>query len=379
VRILFSGTPGHGHLLPLLPLARAFRGQGDDVAFATSGAFAGLFAAEDMALLPVGPTLDVQLGELVARTGTDPTAPVTVDVEAEFFAGVRIDIVLDEALAAARSWKPDLIVSEHYDFVGPFLAVELGVPSAPLAVAPARTAAFDAATAVVADRRYRARGLTPSGPRWYLDTCPPSLQPHDWTAPEHHLPLRPEAHRAPGWRPAGEHAARGSAPAVLVTFGTQFASPAVSGPILRVLAAQGYDVRTTLGPAGSAADFEPFAADVTLVGFTPLAELLRDVDVVVTHGGAGTTLGTLAEGIPLVVVPLGADQFIHAERVAAAGAGVGLPGGPGDPESVAKAVADVLADARFTSGARRIAAEIAAFSSPEEVASTLRARMSGTA
>jgi hypothetical protein len=64
MRILFSGTPGYGHLLSLVPLAQAFCQQGDDAAFTTSESFSALFAAEEMELLPAGPPLGIMLGEL---------------------------------------------------------------------------------------------------------------------------------------------------------------------------------------------------------------------------------------------------------------------------------------------------------------------------
>jgi UDP:flavonoid glycosyltransferase YjiC (YdhE family) len=45
----------------------------------------------------------------------------------------------------------------------------------------------------------------------------------------------------------------------------------------------------------------------------------------VTHGGLGSTLGALAHGVPLVVVPLfSLDQWFNAAAVARAGAGVAL-------------------------------------------------------
>jgi hypothetical protein len=42
-------------------------------------------------------------------------------------------------------------------------------------------------------------------------------------------------------------------------------------------------------------------------------------DLVVTHGGGGTTLAALNGGIPLLIVPQGGDQFLTAERACAAG------------------------------------------------------------
>jgi UDP:flavonoid glycosyltransferase YjiC (YdhE family) len=53
------------------------------------------------------------------------------------------------------------------------------------------------------------------------------------------------------------------------------------------------------------------------------------------HGGSGTTLGALAAGLPLVVVPLFADQPVNARRVAAVGAGLAVEP---EPESAGESV-----------------------------------------
>lgn len=381
MRILFSGTPGYGHLLPLVPLARAFRQQGDDVAFTTSNSLSALFAAEEMELLPAGPPLEVMLAELFERFGGppetefgEPQPEVPPAVVAEFFGGVRVDAAFDQALSAARAWKPDLIVGEHYDFVGPLLAAELRVPAAVLGIAPPFGAEFDALTANVVSRRYARRGLTVSAPRWKFDMWPAGLQAGDWVEPQPHFTLRPEAHRAAGWQPTVLAPARTSRPTVLVSFGTIHSSPAVLTPVLRELAKQEIDIKATLGPS-SHADYDLDADNVTLLEFTPLAELLQGVDVLVGAGGAGTTAGALAKGIPLVSAPLAADQFLIAERVEAAGAGIALPHLAGGPEAVAKAVADVLTDAAYKTAAQQVAAEIAGLTSPEDVASLLRAEV----
>jgi UDP:flavonoid glycosyltransferase YjiC (YdhE family) len=54
------------------------------------------------------------------------------------------------------------------------------------------------------------------------------------------------------------------------------------------------------------------------------ADVMADAVLVVCHGGAGTTLGALAAGVPLVVFPLFADQAANAACVAHAGAGVAV-------------------------------------------------------
>ena len=107
--ILFSTTPAAlGHLLPLLPLARAARGHGHDVAVLTAQPFSSHLDA-GFEMLPAGPTVDVLLTEVKRRCG-DPSDGTDPERVAEFFAGTRVDFTFDQALPAAKVWQPDLIV-----------------------------------------------------------------------------------------------------------------------------------------------------------------------------------------------------------------------------------------------------------------------------
>jgi UDP:flavonoid glycosyltransferase YjiC (YdhE family) len=90
---------------------------------------------------------------------------------------------------------------------------------------------------------------------------------------------------------------------------------------------------------------------------------------VVCHGGSGTVLGALAAGVPMVVVPLGADQPHNAQRIAATGAGLALP--KPDASSLRAAIERVLAEAVFRNNARRLAAEIAALPNLERAVAAL--------
>jgi UDP:flavonoid glycosyltransferase YjiC (YdhE family) len=75
----------------------------------------------------------------------------------------------------------------------------------------------------------------------------------------------------------------------------------------------------------------------------------------------------------MVVVPQGADQFLHAERAANAGAAIQLLPDDFTPEALAQAVDTLLSTPTYRSNARRIADQIAAMPSPEEVVTTLAA------
>ncbi|MBM0230667.1 hypothetical protein JNW91_01505 [Micromonospora sp. STR1_7] len=209
MRVLFSNVPAFGHFLPLLPLARAFRRQGHDVAVVTAAGMTPLIAPEGIELLPAGPMPDVLFAEVGRKLGLNPATEPTPEAVAEFFAGVRVDLTADEALAQAKSWQPDLVVNEMVDFVGPLVATSLGVPLATLAFGPSVPAEFTEALTAVVRSRYEERGLpaperAPAG-RWLLDTCPPGLQFENAVVPSgvERLALRPEPHQSPD-APAGE-------------------------------------------------------------------------------------------------------------------------------------------------------------------------------
>src|SRR6188474_154592 len=133
MRILFSSVPQHGHLLPLLPLARAFKERGHEVAVLTAAGMAPVVAAQGLELRAAGPLPDVLFAEVARRTGADPASAPTPDSVAEFFAGTRIDLTADEAFAAAEGFEADLVVAELCDYVGPLVAAARDVPVATLA------------------------------------------------------------------------------------------------------------------------------------------------------------------------------------------------------------------------------------------------------
>ncbi|ANZ38074.1 glycosyltransferase [Lentzea guizhouensis] len=369
MRILFSSVPQHGHLLPLFPLARAFAGRGHDVAVLTAEGMRPVVEQQGLRLLPAGPMPEALFAEIARRIGADPAHDPRPDTVAEFFAGTRVDLSADEALEVTKGFAPELVVVEACDYVGPLVAAAAGVPVATLMFGPPMPPPFTEAMDAMAQGRHEQRGLAPADRRWVLDTWPSSMTAQGWRKPQGWSPLRPEAFRVPG--EASEKLPVPGRPRVLVTFGTYFGEPAKLSPLLRGLSEEDADVVVTLGLSTNPEEFAVDGERVTFVGFTPLEDLLDGVDVVVTHGGAGTTSAALQKGVPLVVLPQGADQFFQAERVAAAGAGVALLPPAQTPEALVDAVRGVLADAGIKQNVTTIAAEIAAMPSADEVAAML--------
>jgi UDP:flavonoid glycosyltransferase YjiC (YdhE family) len=374
MRVMFSGVSLYGHTLPLLPLARAFHRRRDDVVLALPASFLTFFSAEPFRMFGAGADTATVVAEVRRRCGVDLLTAPTAEAEIEAFAGTRVDMSVTDLLAAATQWWPELIVHDPYDYAAPLVAAALDVPAVVVTLGPAVTPSFERGAAEVVASRYEARGLTPRPPARVLDVCPPSLAGTAAEPGAGRSPMRPEPHRAPDGTAARAMRWPPGSPRVLVTFGTAYSAAPVIGPLVRALAGTGASVRVTLGPEGSRDGFGTEPGLVSFEEFAPLADLLDGADLVVAHGGAGTLLGTLSEGLPMVLVPQGADQFRHAERACAAGAAISLTGGSATPEAATAAVADVVAEPSYRRAARRVAAEIAAMPSPDEVAATLTGR-----
>ena len=72
----------------------------------------------------------------------------------------------------------------------------------------------------------------------------------------------------------------------------------------------------------------PFAQqlpdNVIAVAYAPQLQLLKQVDLMVTHGGANSVMESLAHGVPVALLPICNDQFLQAKFVTRAGAGIVL-------------------------------------------------------
>jgi UDP:flavonoid glycosyltransferase YjiC (YdhE family) len=88
---------------------------------------------------------------------------------------------------------------------------------------------------------------------------------------------------------------------------------------------------------------------------------------VICHAGASTFFGALANGLPLLLMPLGADHFANAAAAVRRGVGVVLEGDE-DARSVGAAVARVLTGRGLRRSAAEVAEEIARMPSPAAAA-----------
>src|SRR5207244_2901564 len=175
---------------------------------------------------------------------------------------------------------------------------------------------------------WTARGLEPRAhggcyEHVYLDIYPPSMQ----TQERPHIPssqlLRPGSFATAGDDDSPEWLiASSSIPLVYVTFGTLFGNDELLSTIVRAVSELPVRVAVTVGPNGDPASLGPQPENVHVARYVPQDQILPLCAVVVSHGGSGTFLASLASGLPQLCVPLAADQFLHAAACASSHAGL---------------------------------------------------------
>lgn len=147
-------------------------------------------------------------------------------------------------------------------------------------------------------------------------------------------------------------------PLVLVSFSTTFQNQgSLLQRVIDALAGQPVRGLVTLGPSLTPDGFHA-PPNVVVTPSAPHAQVFPCATAVVTHAGHGTVIRALADGIPLICMPIGRDQPDIAARVVARGAGVRLSP-KATVQQVRQAVQQVLTDARFREAAQRLASAIA--------------------
>jgi UDP:flavonoid glycosyltransferase YjiC (YdhE family) len=370
MRMLLCCRPAHGHFHPLMPLARAAELAGHDVAFATGEPFRGLVEAAGFEAFGAGLSAGQWEALMTARFGdfrrTIPSGQHRAFFFGRVFADLELPSRLTDLLAITDKWQPDVLVHELADFATPLAAELTGTPYATTGYGPLPEPQIAEIAARAAGRHWAAAGLDPSGARpyrsLYLDPCPPSLQVPGIARVPRSLRVRPEPAGAgddapdPAW--LGRLPAR---PTALLTMGTIWnRDRGVFTTVLDGTAGLPLNVIVTLGPGADTGALGQQRAGVHVCGYVPYARLLGRCDLVICHGGAGSVLGALCCGLPLLVIPQAADQFYNAGQAVRAGAARRLTSRDLTPGAVADEVRLLLDDPRYRTAAATIAAEIAA-------------------
>ncbi|QWF83301.1 nucleotide disphospho-sugar-binding domain-containing protein [Amycolatopsis sp. CA-230715] len=379
MRVLFTSSPGLGHLFPMIPLAWALRTGGHDVLVASTGDVVERAAQAGLPAVEAAPGLDVMkffettmrenerfgdfasLRELFVE---DPRR--AMELVARVFAALG-DRLTEGLLAAAQGWGPDLVVFEQMDSAGPFIAAKLGIPAVQHNFGSARGTDELALYAKYTDA-YDRHGVTrPTEADAIIDIATEGLG-----TPQIGWPMRYVAYNAGGVLP-GWLLAKRERPRVCVTLGTAVGLMSVGALGQIVEAAKEIDAEFIFALGDSdVAELGELPENVRLVEWIPLNALLEHCDAIVHHGGSGSTFTSLAAGVPQLLLPHSADQFDNATLVRDAGIGLWLEDTTVDASHLTK----LLEDKEIRAACERLRAENAARPLPSELVSKLVALVS---
>lgn len=348
VRLLVSFVGGLGHLAPLLPVACAARDAGHEVAVAGSGGLVARIQEHGLAAYATSPQPhhDQAPTSVTRRPLEVMDAPAAETEFAQNFASRGARRMASAMPEVIRDFRPDLILRDETD-LGTTIAAELAdVPVAIHLVLASgllirRELVVPQLDVVRAEHGLPADpGLSRLSTGLVLSQAAPSFR-----SSEAQLQLTPTYYRSGRASSTPGHASN-RRPRVYVTLGTIFAG--ASGDLferlLAGLAELDADVIATVGVATDPADLGPQPANVRVERFLPQDEVLAGVDLVVSHGGLGSLMATLARGLPSLLLPLGADQPHNAVRAADLGVAVTLDAATVTAEDVAATARAVLED-----------------------------------
>lgn len=391
MKVLFCIVPATGHLNPIVPLARAIEERGHDVRIGTARSFGAVVQAAGLNAVPIG--LD--------HDGRNPSAAhpefLTLSPldQARLLLGLMGAPIADDLVELARRWRPDVIIRDNAT-VGAWAAgEELLIPVivfASTGVTPRPILKGMVGDVLAALRAHR--GLTPKPELdgfhgvMCLDTTPPSLVSSSGGQVEGRRPLRPDQ-----WVGAADAAAPawleslGEKPIVYVTLGTVVNNNRLAfQKIIEAIGGTELDAVVTTGRDDIG--FGAVPSNVHVTAYIPQDRVLSKASAVVCHAGRGTVYGALSQGLPLCLIPLGADQPVVAAACERAGVGVvcattttnyGLVPMPIalaadlDPGSIREAVMGLLSDTGPKMRAVEVANEIAEMPSPRDVAESVDA------
>jgi glycosyltransferase (activator-dependent family) len=407
MRVLFTPFPSGSHVNNQVPLAWALGAAGHEVCMATQPDVTADIIGAGLTAVPVGDVLDVaqQVRDAEAREEERPPAEHEGGSWLEVFdiCETRTELLtyeylhgtltawtnvvlqntmpyraLDDLVAFAAHWRPDLVIWDPIYFAGAIAAKSCGAAHARflfgldvlgnlrghyLAALAARPAALREDPLAEWLGRF-GFGFTEDlvVGQWTLDPTPSSLA-LDTGLPRVSVRYVPYngASVVPDW--IGE--LDSGTERVCITLGMAhrevWGTDRLSvGRILQGVADLGVEVIATLG------DVE--AGGVRVVDFVPLDVLLPLCSAVVSHGGAGSFQTALVHGVPQVIVPdMLWDTALKARRLAESCAGLYAS----DLTELRDLVDSALRDQVIAAAARRLRVEALAMPAPSEIVGVL--------
>jgi UDP:flavonoid glycosyltransferase YjiC (YdhE family) len=385
MRVLMTTAAWSGHFYPLVPLGWALRAGGHDVRVLCEPKMATVVSESGLPAVGVGHDVDPAQFWRGMNAAPDPDAVGgSLDWEEHrrrraerrtmMFTGLA-EAAAEPILEYARSWRPDVVVSEPTCYAGLLVGQVLGIGVIRHLWGPDSTYLRRDNDPAFLDRlaelwhRYGLDDLRHLGDVT-IETGPRSLQTDSLPGSQdaRYVPYSGPG-QAPDW--LLEPAAR---PRVCLTWsGTFAAAGGHLSPARQIVEAlAGTDIELTVVVSEQDRPLLGRVPErVRLVHGLPLELLLPTCSAIIHSGSANVTMAAVATGVPQLIFPAMFDAFVNAERITTAGAGLATEYQLMTPALVRESVATLLGDSPIRAAAAALKAENDALRSPSAVAESL--------
>lgn len=360
---------GAGHLQPLLPLLEAARAKGDEMLVVAPPALASMVAETGHPFAAGGEPPEQAIAPIRERLPVAPALEASVLGNRELFGRLATKAMLPAMESIVDDWQPDLVIRDPCEYASAIVAKRRDIPVAQVAIGLAEVewGSIDIAAPALEEHEPGLVETLRSSP--YLSRFPASLDPSRFVDTRR---FGETATHEP--RPVTDWWDGSGAPLVYVTFGTVLGHMSIAAgvyaTVIEAVAEIDARVLLTVGRRFDLSSLGRIPSNVHVEPWVDQDDVLAVAELVVCHGGSGTTFGALAAGVPLVLVPVFADQFANAQRVAESGAGVVVDSGRSsdghrqhlrqeDAPRVTEAIRAVRTHSTYRERARSIAAEMA--------------------
>lgn len=400
MRVLFTTFPWASHHWPMVPTEWACRAAGHEVLVASTPALAPVVGATGLPFAPVGGEIDLPAmsrGRRLASWHTQGRWPEGWPVDpgllredqVELLAGlgemqtVMAAAMVDDLVALAREWRPDLVVHNTVSLAGPVAAAAVGVPSVShhwggpgphqLELRGLRGAPLPGYAAL-----YERFGVpVRTHPDLWIDLCPPSMR-LPMTVPyvsARFVPFNGPG-RVPPWvleRPQGRR--------ICVTWGetTERLLGSEGLSVFRHAVSSAAELGAEVLVATTASQVKrlgPLPDQVRPVLSLPLHLVLSTCDLIVHHGGSGTAMTAVTCGVPQLAVPQRPEPELQGSALRSVGAGDYVRHADlvaeTDPAAVLRdRMSRMLSDPSYAHAARELAEEVRGQPAPADIVTNL--------
>ena len=374
MRVLVTSTPGAGHLHPLVPLAHELVAVGHEVVWATAPSACEAVSRFGFRSVPCGLDGADRRSKVMERVpGLYELAPRErrVVMLSTTFGDVAAPVMRDDLVEVFDEFQPDLVVHDYAELSAAPMASARAIGCVSVGFSGAVSDAVQRAVEMSVAPVWEREGVEISTATFNGDLL---LRPFpEWLdAPRADVPsapMRPVSFDrstvtdAPEW--VGSFGA--DRPGVYVTYGTEIGPRAPWSAIFDGLADLDADVVATVGGQVDPASLGATPANIRVEQYVPQSFVLERATAAISHGGAGTLIGAATTATPQLCLPLAADQWDNADRLAASGAGLLLEEDERGPDSILRAVERLLHDGSIQTDANVLRDHFAAMPHPAEL------------